>query len=135
VSIDFDDPLEPQVLLPAIVPKRRPRFESFNLFRGQPHRLDLTMNHNWIDRSVVNFDGVDIQAKVFRRWDNPASLISHKTVANQGILLEQPCLGHFEVQLTKADLAETRPIYVAIYLEGALVDLFGNEVIDSPTPL
>lgn len=141
MSIDFDDPLEPQVLLPAIVPRRRPRFESYHLWRGQPHLMALTMHQDWIERVAVNLapaenpPPLDVQAKVFRRWNDPSSLISHKTVENQGIHLCSPTQGQFEIQLTKEDLAETRTIYIAIYVEGNLVDLIGNEVQDSPRPL
>lgn len=94
-------------------------------------RMDLTVYSNEPLRKRLTLTGLDVQAKVFRKFDDAGSLLSKKTVED-GLEVLEPGNGRIRIQLTKNDLAEARPIFVAIFVEGAMVDLFGNEVTDSP---
>ena len=129
-------PTDGEVLLPPLVSRHRPRKGSYKIFRNGPINLDVTLFRNLISQGLrPNLTNVTVQARVFRDFSDPGSLISTKTVENQGIVFvneTEAKRGQFQIALTLQDLAEPRPIFIAIYLDGAMVDLFGNEVHDSP---
>ncbi len=131
-------PTDGEVLLPPLVPRRRPRTASFTIYRGEPIKLDVAIFHDFLNQilETLTVDGVDIQARVFRDFRDAGSLISTKT-KDSGDLVVRPgsSPARVEIQLKPEDVAEERTIYVAIYVNGRMVDLFGNEIQPSPSNL
>ena len=62
---------------------------------------------------------------MFRDFDDPDSLISTKKVSDGSLEVPgEP--GRIIVRLFKPDVEEALPIFIAVYIEGALVDLFSR---------
>jgi hypothetical protein len=113
--------------------------DSYTIYRGEPIRLDVTIVHDFLSTAIETLTkpNVDVAAKVFRDFRDPSSLISVKRMADQTLLIpnEFGNPGRIEIQLKPEDVAEERPIFVAIYINGRMVDLFGVEIQPSPSSL
>jgi hypothetical protein len=129
---EFDPTIDTRVLLPPARVVRRPRGTAFTIYRNQPIELDLTVFQNLIDRVRTTFTStpIDLHARVFRDFEDPATLVSTKTIGS-GLAFE--CrTGQFSMLLDKTDLSEPGALFVAIYINGAMIDLFQIDVRQSP---
>lgn len=129
---EFEPTIEQGVLLPPARVVRRPRRTGFAVYQNQPIELDLTVFQDLFTRvrACVSQGEVTVQARVFRDFQDADSLISTKTVG-EGLALEAQN-GQFSLLLTKTDVELAEPIYVAIYIGGALIDLFQVVIRQSP---
>ena len=120
-------------LLPPIIPVRRPRFMTFTLFRANPVSVDLVILSDVLAGAPRDLTDLDIAARVFRDFADSGSLVSTKTEANGGITVTDRSQGKIRLQFNNDDLSTAGyPIFIALFVDGTMVDIFGNDVSESP---